>query len=500
MENVRSKPNFNNPLLTALSNQSSEAIIVLDDRFSINAFNDGSEQLFNFPKTTAINMPLETLCFTSNVEYFLRKHEVDLKKTSTLTISSFIHNKKIYWRIQTIKTDSDIFYLLNTTELEEKNNLNKIHQLETLIDNMPCNVYWVDKNCKMIWCNQNVLTMLNMAHDEFQGKTYEQLSTLCNWPKGLAERLKNDDQTVLSTGMPIMAHEDPPLPHANGTFLNLLTTRVPLRNSDGEIVGIAGISVDITDRKKMEQELIKSKEKTETANYIMTEFIANMGHDLATPISDVGSIAQMLDVYSDECPEFKDLFQTLVTRAAACEEVRKRIINATSISNLEVKPETFSVAKELLELEKKFRSDIEAKKLKLIIHPLTPKKEDVIETDREKFHAILDDLLSNAISFTEEDSITISATKQNDLIIIQVIDTGIGIPADKLDYIFEQYTKLSRSNKHGENFKGVGAGLYLARMRANILGATIDVKSELGKGSTFTLSIPARPKKNGTTV
>nr|MBA2650669.1 HAMP domain-containing histidine kinase [Tatlockia sp.] len=223
------------------------------------------------------------------------------------------------------------------------------------------------------------------------------------------------------------------------------------------------------------------------------EFIANMGHDLATPISDVGSIAQMLSYYIDDYPEFKELFETLVARSEACEKVRKHILNATSVSNLELKTESFSILQDLLELEKEFRADIDAKNLKLIIHPIKPKRDDLIETDRVKFHAILGDLLSNAINFTEEGQLSITTLKEEGRFHIQVSDTGIGIPADKYDYIFEQYTKLSRSNKYGANFKGVGAGLYLARVRANILGATICIKSELGKGSTFTLSIPAHP-------
>jgi signal transduction histidine kinase len=200
-------------------------------------------------------------------------------------------------------------------------------------------------------------------------------------------------------------------------------------------------------------------------------------------------------VFHAALDQLKELFDILVQRSADCEKVRKEIINATSISNLEVHREKFSIIKELLLLEKELREAINSKPkpLMFITHPLKPKKEDVIETDRSKFHAILYDLIENAIHFTDDGSVTISTIKQGDWFNIQVIETGIGIPADKYDYIFEQYTKLSRSNKYGATFKGVGAGLYLARIRANILGATIRVESELGKGSTFTLSIPAHP-------
>ena len=186
----------------------------------------------------------------------------------------------------------------------------------------------------------------------------------------------------------------------------------------------------------------------------------------------------------------KEIFDTLVKRSADCEAVRKRIINATSVANLEVKNESFSIVSELITLVKELRTLIGSKPVKLIINPLKPKKEDIIETDRLKFHDILYDLISNAINFTEKGAVTVSVIKQNKTFHIKVSDTGIGIPRDKFDYIFEQYTKLSRSNKYGASFKGVGAGLYLARIRANILNATIGVESKINKGSTFTLSIP----------
>lgn len=136
---------------------------------------------------------------------------------------------------------------------------------------------------------------------------------------------------------------------------------------------------------------------------------------------------------------------------------------------------------------------IGAKPLKLVLNPLKPKKDDVIKTDRTKFHDILHDLISNAINFTEKGEVSISVFKKDNMFHIKVADTGIGIPEDKFEYIFKQYTKLARSNKYGGVFKGVGAGLYLARIRAHILNATISVESKVNNGSIFTLIIPKAP-------
>lgn len=355
---------------------------------------------------------------------------------------------------------------------------------EYILANIPSHVYWLDKNNTYLGCNDaHAKTIGLKSRNEIVGKSNYDMP----W-KNQASLINKVNLDVIRTGK---AQKKEEFTDIDNVVRYYISEKSPLRDKNNKIVGILGISVDITNQKKIESELKKSMNLAETAKYIMTEFIANMGHDLATPISDIGSIAEVLNYYSGEYPELKDLFETLVQRSADCEAVRKRIINATAISNIKVKNETFSIVSEILVLVKELKPLIGSKPLKLVIKPLKPKKEDVIKTDRSKFHAILFDLISNAINFTEEGEVTISILKDDTKFYIRVTDAGIGIPKDKFEYIFEQYTKLARSNQYGSTFKGVGAGLYLARIRANILHATISVESKLHKGSTFTLSIPS---------
>ena len=111
-------------------------------------------------------------------------------------------------------------------------------------------------------------------------------------------------------------------------------------------------------------------------------------------------------------------------------------------------------------------------------------------TDRFKFKLILSSIFSNAIKFTEKGEIRIRVSREGKNCVIRVMDTGIGIPADKFDYIFEKFTKLSRSNKHAADFQGVGLGLYTAKHYANQLHMEISVESQLGHGSTFIITVP----------
>ena len=297
------------------------------------------------------------------------------------------------------------------------------------------------------------------------------------------------DNAIMQSGIPQIMEESIITP--SGEKKVFLSHKQPLKNAEGHIVGLIGFSIDITDKKDMENELIASKEKAEASSYIMTEFISNMGHMLVTPFSSISGMASMLMYgYGDKYLELKPLFEELLRGCSAWEKVYQEIIRATSISEIAVNPELFSINQELENIQSILEPSAGAKKIKLLFKPLKVTDSDLIETDKLKFHLILIELISNAIKFTEKGRIVITITKDESSYHIQVADTGIGIPIDKQDFIFEQYTMLSRANKYGTNFHGVGAGLFLTKQRAKLLNAKIQVKSTEHKGSTFELEIP----------
>jgi PAS domain S-box-containing protein len=391
---------------------------------------------------------------------------------------------------------------ITSRKIEEENSRrekeNAEFALAYVIEHLPGHIYWKNKDSVYQGCNLAQAKSAGFSEvSEMVGKTDYEMP----WSNE-ADILRQSDLMVMSTMQELTREELSKVANSEevSTFLS---RKVPFLNKKGELIGVLGISFDITDRKKMEaalREAIKiaeaAKEKAEASQYIMTEFVSNMGHDIATPISDMGSVAQILSIQGDDYPEFKDLFDILIERCEACNTVRQRIINATSVANLEVNPEKFSISRLLLELEKELRPTIGTKNIRLIINPLNPLKGDWIITDRSKLYDILYELMSNALKFTEEGQVSVSVSKEGDRIHFKIADTGIGIPADKLDYIFEQYTKIDRSNKFGATFKGVGAGLYLVKILAKLLGGTIHVESEVNKGSTFTLSLPVCFKKD----
>ena len=186
------------PLLQLIIQSSREVIILLDRHFKIVIFNSVAENIFNCTANKVIGTEFNALCPQLNIIDHI-KSQKNIWHSSGIVSDSHVgfNYINLIWQVFDIKLDNHLFYLLKTSGISEKDKQDKIIRLETLLENMPCNVYWMDENCIMVGCNQNVLSMLNLTKGEYVGKTYEELSEICHWPEGLAQKLKGDDQRVL---------------------------------------------------------------------------------------------------------------------------------------------------------------------------------------------------------------------------------------------------------------------------------------------------------------
>jgi len=121
---------------------------------------------------------------------------------------------------------------------------------EAIIANMPGNVYWLDQNGNAVGCNNNVLKMFGFKSlAEFKGLTFEEMGKKGNWSPQATQSFKRDTLEVIMTGKAKLNIEEPAIPGADGRLIHFLTNRVPLYNHDNTIVGVIGISIDITDHK-----------------------------------------------------------------------------------------------------------------------------------------------------------------------------------------------------------------------------------------------------------
>lgn len=356
---------------------------------------------------------------------------------------------------------------------------------EALLALVPGNLYWKDTNGVLQGCNNNLAKLLGLnSPKEIVHKNDYDIAS-----KVEAEAIRKIDFEVMSHKQEQVNEERYTLP--NGSQIWYLTQRSPVLDEQGEVVGLIGISFDITDRKKMEDDLRIAKEKAEAANKTKSDFISNMEHDLRTPFSGIRGVANVLQgLCEDKYPELTQWTDIMIKSCAQWEDVQNRIFNVLAAEQTKiVQIEPTSISHELTKIKDMQAATLLLRKLSLEIEPIA-ENIDSINTDPLRLHLILLSIISNAINFTEQGEIRIKVLHERGYCVIQVSDTGIGIPADKLEYIFEKYTKLERSNTFGSNFKGLGLGLYVAREYAKQIGAEIQVESTIGEGSTFSIKLP----------
>ena len=266
----------------------------------------------------------------------------------------------------------------------------------------------------------------------------------------------------------------------------------PLVNENGSIQGAVITATDITERKKFELELRKEKERAEQLSQIKTNFLANMSHELRTPMVGILGFSELLTsmVEDGEQKEFADMIYLSGTRLM---ETLNQILDISLVESdkLELKITEFDVValtKEVIQL-----FELVANKKSLYLNIDSSLDSCIVKLDMGLTRQILNNLINNAVKFTKEGGVRLNVLKEMseniEYAVIKVTDTGIGIPEDKIDLIWEEFRQVSEG--HGRSFEGNGLGLSLCKKFADLLGGILSIEeSVLGKGTTFKVMLP----------
>jgi signal transduction histidine kinase len=253
---------------------------------------------------------------------------------------------------------------------------------------------------------------------------------------------------------------------------------------------ILEIFQDITERKRIEAELINAKEKAEESDQLKTSFLANMSHEIRTPLNSIIGFSEML---TD--PDYDPTQQFHIARIihSSGNNLLTIINNILDISKIEagqvqIHKKLFSVNKLLAEIEKDYLFKSIEKGIDFIVDVPGSEEEVLILSDEAKVRQILDNFISNSLKFTKKGYIRIGYTTYDATIEFMVKDSGIGIPVEFHQKIFEHFRQVEAVNTrtHGGN----GLGLAISKGLVNCLGGEIWMESEKGKGSAFYFSIP----------
>lgn len=372
-------------------------------------------------------------------------------------------------------------------------------RLQAILDHTPAIVFIKDLESRMLMVNRRFEQLFGTSNNEIAGLT----SAAVNLPDA-ADRLHAEDSAVIESGTAMQFEDYLVLPSGETRFL--VATKFPLRDATGEMFGIGGISIDITERKLAEQAAKVAREEAERANAAKSEFLSRMSHELRTPMNAILGFAQLLEM-EDLTPDQRDAIRHILSGGDHLLDLINEILDIARIEsgNLSLTSEPVLLRDQLraaLDLVQQLAAD---RKVRL---ELRAQGDCVALADRQRLKQVLINLVSNAIKYNRAGgSVTVTCERGLHAAQISVSDTGIGIPPERLAQLFTPFERLGAEQSGVE---GTGLGLAVAKRLIEAMNGTIRVVSQPGHGTGFHLELPLAPvvrelppsesAANGTTV
>ncbi|MGR9107727.1 MAG: response regulator [Gammaproteobacteria bacterium] len=370
-----------------------------------------------------------------------------------------------------------------TVELQQNREL-----LTAIIDNSNTLIYVKQADGKYLMVNRAWCKLLGFDSQEVIGKSDHEL-----FPAEMAERYRESDLKVLNTKRPVSEEEPIRLGEAEYT---LISVKFPLVDSQGSCYASCGISSDITERKKLEQELILAKETAEEANRVKSQFLANMSHEIRTAMNTMIGFTTLI-LKTDLAEKQRNYLQKIRNSAEQLLTLINDIFEFSKIEsgNLDIESTTFDLYELLDDLGDQFAEPAARKNIELIIQK-GAEVPTLLRGDPLRLRQILVNLTANAIRFTEHGEVVVSVTRvkenpDSQILRFNIRDTGIGIAAEDAAKLFSSLTGTEPSTMR--KLEGPGLGLALCKQLVTLMKGQIGVNSMLGQGSTFWCEIPFAP-------
>lgn len=357
-----------------------------------------------------------------------------------------------------------------------------------VIENMALGLVEVDTEGIIRKVNNAFCEMTGYAHEELLGAKDEILLTE-EWKTYMSA------QATLRTKQISTAYEIQ-IRRKDGELRWLLISGSPIYNQHHEVIGSIGIHYDLSQQKGLYSELEKAKQAAEDAQEAEKLFLANISHEIRTPLNALLGMAHLLEgtPIDKQQQEYLELLQI---SGRYLQKLVSDVLDFSRIESgsLDVQAQPFDLKALLDEILRSFGHVTDKSRIQFQ-SAIDPAVQHVYISDEALIRQILVNLLSNAFKFTQSGSIRLEVNKKqqtgtHSLIEFAVHDTGIGIPEEKLDLIFQSYKQANHQIQR--EFGGSGLGLAITRSLCSLLGGTISVESQYLKGSVFSVTLPLTP-------
>jgi len=343
--------------------------------------------------------------------------------------------------------------------------------------------------------DQRRMAYINPAYDEVFGRTREELYSRPDaWIDCVHPEDREHVRGVFDRSMQrVTTTMEYRIVRPDGSIRWLQARSFPAEDSQGKLCRIVGIAEDISDRKRVQGEIEAARTAAEAANRAKSEFVSNMSHEFLTPMNGIIGMTYLL-LETRLTPEQAEYLQMVKTSADAPQTMINEVLDFSKIDAGKLRTDAvrFDLRKSLEEVVKELAISAHSMGLKLLVtvHPSVPAS---VVGDDLRLRQIVTNLLGNALKFTSQGEVALEVRRETEIedravFHFSVRDTGIGIPREKHELIFEAFSQVDSSSTR--KFGGAGLGLAISERLVGIMGGQIWVDSEVGRGSTFHFTVP----------